>query len=144
MGSASEERLSGPILPKSKRKLFRSLKIGDLKVSQSEPNRPVAVGVSRDAPGGTWQRRRVRNPGRVPKHSSGKVLQSLFAWQKSTLQKSERPFPMPMGRRDEGFADGRYVMLSTARSRRPADGLGSIGNSVDPKLLAQWLEQGFL
>jgi hypothetical protein len=110
------------------------IKIGDLKVAQSEP-----IGASQ------LGRMHLEEPGKGPesgtllefKDSSGKVLQSILLGKKHT-QKSERPSPMAFG--EDGFADGRYVMLHSD----PGDVLTISDplNSVDPKP-AQWLNKDF-
>jgi hypothetical protein len=110
------------------------IKIGDLKVEQSEP-----IGASQ------LGRMHLEEPGKGPdsgtllefKDSSGKALQSILLGKKHT-QKSEQPSPMAFG--DDGFADGRYVMLHSD----PGDVLTISDplNSVDPKP-AQWLDKDF-
>jgi hypothetical protein len=110
------------------------IKMGDLKVAQSEP-----IGASQ------LGRMRLQEPGKGAeaatliefKDSGGKVLQSLLLGKKHT-QKSERPSPMAMG--EEGFADGRYVMVKSD----PGDvfTVSDPLNSVDPKP-ATWLDKDF-
>jgi hypothetical protein len=108
--------------------------MGDLKVAQSEP-----IGASQ------LDRMHLAEPGKGPdsatllefKDAGGKVLQSLLLGKKHT-QKSERPSPASFG--DEGFADGRFVMLRSD----PQDVLtiSDALNSVDSKP-AQWLDKDF-
>jgi hypothetical protein len=110
------------------------IKVGDLKVAQSEP-----IGASQ------LDRMHLAEPGKGAdsatliefKDASGKVLQSLLLGKKHT-QQSERPSPASFG--DEGYADGRYVMLRSD----PQDVLtvSDALNSVDPKP-AQWLDKDF-
>ncbi|HUD46310.1 MAG TPA: DUF4340 domain-containing protein [Candidatus Baltobacteraceae bacterium] len=110
------------------------IKMGDLKVAQSEP-----IGASQ------LDRMHLGEPGKGPdaatllefKDAGGKVLDSLLLGKKHT-QKSEGPAPGSFG--DEGFADGRYVMLrsDTQDLLTVSDPL----NSVDPKP-AQWLDKDF-
>ncbi len=110
------------------------IKMGDLKVAQSEP-----IGASQLA------RMHLAEPGKGAdsatllefKDASGKVLQSLLLGKKHT-QKSERPSPMSFG--DEGYADGRFVMLRSD----PQDvfTISDALNSVDPKP-AEWLNKDF-
>jgi Flp pilus assembly protein CpaB len=83
------------------------LKMGDLKVVQSDP-----IGASQ------LGRMHLAEPGKGAdsavllefKDAQGKPLQSLLLGKKHTHE-SDRPSPMPFG--DEGFADGRYVMLGS-------------------------------
>lgn len=110
------------------------IKMGDLKVAQSEP-----IGASQ------LDRMHLAEPGKGAdsatliefKDASGKVLQSLLLGKKHT-QKSERPSPGSFG--DEGYADGRFVMLRSD----PQDvvTISDALNSVDPKP-AQWLDKDF-
>jgi hypothetical protein len=110
------------------------IKMGDLKVAQSEP-----IGASQ------LGRMHLAEPGKGAdsatllefKDASGKVLDSLLLGKKHT-QKSERPSPMSMG--EDGFADGRYVMLHSD----PGDvfTVSDALNSVDPKP-ATWLDKDF-
>ena len=110
------------------------IKMGDLKVAQSEPIGPSQL-----------DRMHLAEPGKGAdsatllefKDSSGKVLQSLLLGKKHT-QKSERPMPGQFG--DEGYADGRFVMLKSD----PNDVL-TISDalaSADPKP-ATWLNKDF-
>jgi hypothetical protein len=110
------------------------LKMGDLKIVQSDP-----IGASQLA------RMHLAEPGKGPdsaillefKDAQGKPLESLLLGKKHT-QKSDRPAPMQYG--DEGFADGRYVMLGgdTKTVLTISDAL----NTVDPKA-ADWLNKDF-
>jgi hypothetical protein len=110
------------------------IKMGDLKVVQSEPIGPSQL-----------DRMHLGEPGKGAdsatllefKDSAGKVLQSLLLGKKHT-QKSERPMPGALG--DEGYADGRFVMLKSD----PNDVLtiSDALNSVDPKP-ATWLNKDF-
>jgi hypothetical protein len=110
------------------------IKIGDLKVAQSEP-----IGASQ------LGRMHLEEPGKGAdsatllelKDDHGKVMQSVLLGKKH-MQKSERPSPMGVG--DDGYADGRYVMLASD----PQDVLTVSDplNSVDPKP-AQWLDKDF-
>jgi hypothetical protein len=110
------------------------IKMGDLKVAQSEP-----IGQSQ------LDRMHLAEPGKGPdaatlvefKDAGGKVLQALLLGKKHT-QKSERPSPMSFG--EDGFADGRFVMLRSD----PQDVLTISDplNSVDPKP-APWLDKDF-
>ena len=111
------------------------LKISDLKIVQSEP-----IAASQLA------RMHLAQPGRGAdsgvlvefKDAQGKTLQSLLLGKKHT-EKSERPSPM-MRFGDEGFADGRYVMLKSD----PQDLLTVSDplNSLDPKP-GEWLNKDF-
>jgi len=110
------------------------IKVGDLKVVQSDP-----IGASQLA------RMHLAEPGKGAdsaillefKDAQGKTLDSLLLGKKHTHQ-SDRPSPMPYG--DEGFADGRYVMLKSAPETvlTISDAL----NTVDPKP-ADWLSKDF-
>jgi hypothetical protein len=110
------------------------IKMGDLKVAQSEPIGPSQLG-----------RMHLGEPGKGAdsatllefKDAAGKVLQSLLLGKKHT-QKSERPMPGAFG--DEGYADGRFVMLKSD----PQDVLtiSDALNSADPKP-ATWLDKDF-
>jgi hypothetical protein len=110
------------------------IKMGDLKVAQSEPIGSSQLG-----------RMHLEEPGKGPesatllelKDDSGKVLQSLLLGKKHT-QKTDRPSPMSFG--EDGFADGRYVMLKSD----PQDviTISDPLNSVDPKA-ASWLDKDF-
>ncbi|HEY3913414.1 MAG TPA: DUF4340 domain-containing protein [Verrucomicrobiae bacterium] len=110
------------------------IKMGDLKVAQSEPIGSSQLG-----------RMHLEDPGKGPdaatllelKDDSGKVLQSLLLGKKHT-QKADRPSPMSFG--EDGFADGRYVMLKSD----PQDviTISDPLNSVDPKA-ASWLDKDF-
>jgi len=110
------------------------IKIGDLKIKQSEPIGPSQLG-----------RMQLEPPGKSPgagllvefKNNQGSILDSLLLGKKHT-EKSDRPSPMPDG--DDGFADGRYVMLTSD----PNDVLTVSDplNSVDPKA-PEWLNKDF-
>jgi hypothetical protein len=110
------------------------IKMGDLKVAQSDP-----IGPSQLA------RMHLAEPGKGAdsavllefKDAQGKVLQSLLLGKKHTHE-SERASPAPFG--EEGFADGRYVMLGgdTKTVLTISDAL----NNVDPKA-AEWLDKDF-
>jgi hypothetical protein len=110
------------------------IKMGDLKVAQTEPIGSSQLG-----------RMHLEEPGKGPdsatllelKDDSGKVLQSLLLGKKHT-QKTDRPSPMSFG--EDGFADGRYVMLKSD----PQDviTISDPLNSVDPKA-ASWLDKDF-
>jgi hypothetical protein len=71
------------------------------------------------------------------KNAQGQTLQSIRLGKKHTHQ-SERASPMPFG--DEGFADGRYVMLGG--DSKTVLTLSDPLNSVDPKC-AEWLDKDF-
>lgn len=110
------------------------IKVGDLKIVQSEPIGPAQLG-----------RMHLEPPGKSPgagvlvefKNSQGNVLDSILLGKKHT-EKSERPSPMSFG--EDGFADGRYVMLMSDPKNMltVSDPL----NSVDPKA-AEWLNKDF-
>jgi hypothetical protein len=110
------------------------LKMGDLKVVQSDP-----IGASQLA------RLHLAEPGQGAdaavllefKDAQGKPLQSLLLGKKHTHQ-SDRPSPMPYG--DEGFADGRYVMLRS--DPKTVLTISDALNTVDPKA-ADWLDKDF-
>jgi hypothetical protein len=111
------------------------LKMGDLKVVQSDP-----IGAAQLA------RMHLEQPGKGAdsavllefQDAQGKPLQSLLLGKKHTHQ-SDRPSPMPYG--DEGFADGRYVMLKS--DPKTVLTISDALNSVDPKA-ADWLDKDFL
>ncbi len=110
------------------------IKMGDLKVAQSEPIGPSQL-----------DRMHLAEPGKGAdsatliefKDAGGKVLQSLLLGKKHT-QKSERPSPGSFG--EDGFADGRFVMLRSD----PQDVLtiSDALNNVEPKP-AEWLDKDF-
>jgi hypothetical protein len=110
------------------------LKVRDLKIVQSEP-----IGASQLA------RMHLADPGHGAdsavlvefKDGPGKVLQSLLLGKKHT-HKSDRPSPMPFG--DEGYEDGRYVMLKSDPQEllTVSDPL----SSLDPKG-SEWLDKDF-
>lgn len=110
------------------------LKMGDLKVVQSDPIGPLQLA-----------RMHLAEPGKGPdsairvefKDAQGKLLDSLLLGKKHT-HASDHPSPMPYG--DDGFADGRYVMLGsdTTKVLTISDAL----SSVDPKP-ADWLDKDF-
>jgi hypothetical protein len=110
------------------------LKMSDMKVAQTDP-----IGASQLA------RMHLEEPGKGAdsavllefKNAQGQTMQSIRLGKKHTHQ-SERRSPMPFG--DEGFADGRYVMLGgdTKTVLTLPDPL----NSVDPKC-AEWLDKDF-
>ena len=75
-------------------------------------DRPLAIGAH--APGRAGQGRRFGHLLEF-KDAQGKALESLLLGKKHT-HKSDRPSPMPFG--DEGFADGRYVMLQERSERQ--------------------------
>jgi hypothetical protein len=110
------------------------LKMGDLKVVQSDE-----IGASQLA------RMHLAEPGKGAdsailvefKDAQGKTLESLLLGKKHTRE-SDRPSPMPYG--DEGYADGRYVMLGndTKTVLTIPDSL----NNLDPKA-AEWLDKDF-
>ena len=110
------------------------IKLGDLKVVQSDP-----IGASQLA------RMHLAEPGKGAdsailvelKDAQGKTLQSLLLGKKHT-QQSDRPSPMPYG--DEGFADGRYVMLGS--DTKTVLTISDALNTVDPKA-ADWLDKDF-
>ena len=110
------------------------LKMADLKVVQSDP-----IGASQLA------RMHLTEPGKGAdsavllefKDAQGKTLQSLLLGKKHTHE-SERASPMPMG--DEGFADGRYVML--ASDLKIVLTISDSLNNVEPKA-ADWLDKDF-
>jgi hypothetical protein len=110
------------------------IKMGDLKVVQSDP-----ISASQLA------RMHLAEPGKGAdsaillefKDAQGKPLQSLLLGKKHTHQ-SDRPSPMPYG--DEGFADGRYVMLGS--DTKTVLTISDALNTVDPKA-ADWLDKDF-
>jgi hypothetical protein len=110
------------------------LKIRDLKIVQSEP-----IGASQLA------RMHLAEPGHGPdsavlaefKDAQGKVLQSLLLGKKHT-HKSDRPSPMPFG--EEGFEDGRYVMLKNDPQELLA--VSDPLNNLEPKP-GEWLDKDF-
>jgi hypothetical protein len=110
------------------------IKMGDLKVVQSDP-----IGASQLA------RMHLAKPGKGPdsaillefKDAQGKTLQSLFLGKKH-IHESDRPSPMPYG--DEGFADGRYVMLGS--DPKTVLTISDALNTIDPKP-ADWLDKDF-
>jgi hypothetical protein len=111
------------------------IKMGDLKVAQSDP-----IGPSQLA------RMHLAEPGKGPdsavllefKDAQGKLLQSLLLGKKHTREEAERSSRMPFG--EEGFPDGRYVMLGgdTKTVLTISDPL----TTVDPKA-AEWLDKDF-
>jgi len=110
------------------------LKMGDLKVIQSDP-----IGASQLA------RMRLAEPGKGPdsaillefKDAQGKPLQSLLLGKKHT-KTSDRPSPMPYG--EDGYADGRYVMLGS--DKQTVLTISDALNTIDPKP-ADWLDKDF-
>jgi len=110
------------------------IKMGDLKVVQSDP-----IGTAQLA------RMHLAEPGKGAdsavllefKDAQGKTLQSLLLGKKHT-HPSDRPSPMPYG--DEGFADGRYVMLGS--DQKTVLTISDALNTVDPKA-ADWLDKDF-
>jgi hypothetical protein len=110
------------------------LKVRDLKIVQSEP-----IGAAQ------LSRMHLAEPGHGAdsavlaefKDGQGKVLQSLLLGKKHT-HKSDRPSPMPFG--DEGYEDGRYVMLKSDPQEllTVSDPL----SSLDPKG-SEWLDKDF-
>jgi hypothetical protein len=110
------------------------LKMGDLKVVQSDPIASSQLG-----------RMHLTEPGKGAdsavrlelKDAQGKPLQTLLLGKKHTHQ-SERPSPMGFG--DEGFADGRYVMLGN--DSKTVLTISDALNSVDPKA-SDWLDKDF-
>jgi hypothetical protein len=110
------------------------IKLGDLKVVQSD-----AIGPSQLA------RMHLAEPGKGAdsavllelKDAQGKPLQSLLLGKKHTHE-SDRPSPTPYG--DEGFADGRYVMLGS--DPKTVLTISDALNTVDPKA-ADWLDKDF-
>jgi hypothetical protein len=109
--------------------------MGDLKVVQSD-----VIGASQLA------RMHLAEPGKGAdsavllefKDAQGKVLQSLLLGKKHTEESERRSPHMPFG--EEGFANGRYVMLGgdTKTVLTISDAL----NNVDPKA-AGWLDKDF-
>jgi hypothetical protein len=110
------------------------LKMSDLKVVQTDP-----IAASQLA------RMHLEEPGKGAdsaillefKNAQGQTLQSVRLGKKHT-RKSERPSPMSFG--EEGFADGRYVMLGG--DAKTVLTLSDPLNSVDPKC-AEWLDKDF-
>jgi hypothetical protein len=110
------------------------IKMGDLKVIQSDP-----IGAAQLA------RMHLAEPGKGAdaavllelKDAQGKPLESLLLGKKHTKQ-SDRPSPLPYG--DEGFADGRYVMLGS--DPKTVLTISDALNTVDPKA-ADWLDKDF-
>jgi hypothetical protein len=111
------------------------IKIGDLKVVQSDPIDASQLG-----------RMHLDEPGKASnsaillelEDAQGKPEQSLLLGKKHTHQ-SDRPSPMPYG--DEGFADGRYVMLKS--DPKTVLTISDALNTVDAKP-ADWLSKDFL
>jgi hypothetical protein len=111
------------------------IKMGDLKVIQSDP-----IGASQLA------RMHLAEPGKGAdsavllefKDAQGKTLQSLMVGKKHMREEQERHARMPFG--EEGFPDGRYVMLGgdTKTVLTISDAL----NNVEPKP-AEWLDKDF-
>jgi hypothetical protein len=111
------------------------IKMGDLKVVQSDP-----IGAAQLA------RMHLAEPGKGAdaavllefKDAQGKTLQSLLLGKKHMREEPEGRSRMPMG--EEGFPDGRYVMLGgdTKTVLTISDAL----NNVDPKP-AEWLDKDF-
>ncbi|HWD19957.1 MAG TPA: DUF4340 domain-containing protein [Verrucomicrobiae bacterium] len=110
------------------------IKISDLKVGQSE-----GIGASQLA------RMRLEEPGKGSnsatllefKDSQGKTLDALLIGKKH-LRKSEGGMPGPMG--DEGYPDGRYVMLKS--DPKTVLTISDPLNSVEPKA-TEWLNKDF-
>jgi hypothetical protein len=110
------------------------LKMGDLKVIQSDP-----IGASQLA------RMHLAEPGKGPdsavllelKDAQGKLLESLLLGKKHT-HASDRPSPMPYG--EDGYADGRYVMLGS--DTKTVLTISDALNTIDPKA-ADWLDKDF-
>ncbi len=110
------------------------LKMGDLKVVQSDP-----IGASQLA------RMHLAEAGKGPdsailvefKDAQGKPLESLLLGKKHT-HASDRPSPMPYG--EDGYADGRYVMLGS--DTKTVLTISDALNTVDPKP-ADWLDKDF-
>jgi hypothetical protein len=110
------------------------IKLGDLKVIQSDP-----IGASQLA------RMHLAEPGKGAdsaillelKDAQGKVLQSLLLGKKHAHE-SERQPRGPFG--DEGFADGRYVLLSS--DPKTVLTIPDALNGADPKA-AEWLDKDF-
>jgi len=110
------------------------IKMGDLKVVQSD-----AIGASQLA------RMHLAEPGKGAdsailvefKDAAGKTLESLLLGKKHTHE-SDRPSPMPYG--DEGYADGRYVMLGT--DTKTVLTIPDALNNLDPKP-TEWLDKDF-
>lgn len=111
-----------------------ALKMADLKVIQSDPIAPSQLA-----------RMHLADPGKGAdsaillefKDAQGKIMQSLLVGKKHT-QETERRLPMSFG--DEGFADGRYVMLPS--NPNSVITISDPLNKVDPKP-AEWLNKDF-
>jgi hypothetical protein len=110
------------------------LKMADLKVAQSDPIGPSQLARLHLAPPG---------PGADAatllefKGAQGKTLASLLLGKKH-MEESERRPRMPFG--DEGFANGRYVMLES--DPKTVLTISDALNSADPKP-AEWLDKDF-
>jgi hypothetical protein len=110
------------------------IKLGDLKAAQTEPIGPSQLG-----------RMHLESPGKGVESGTlleledaqGKVLQSLLLGKKHTHQ-TDRPSPMAFG--DEGFPDGRYVMLKSQPGTLIT--VSEPLSNVDPKP-AEWLDKDF-
>ncbi|HEY3863066.1 MAG TPA: DUF4340 domain-containing protein [Verrucomicrobiae bacterium] len=111
------------------------LKLGDLKVAQSDP-----IGASQ------LPRMHLAEPGKGPdsavllelKDAQGKAIESLLLGKKHTHEGGQAQ-RAPFGG-DEGFADGRYVMLSS--DPKTVLTISDALNNVDPKP-AEWLDKDF-
>lgn len=110
------------------------IKLGDVKVAQTDP-----IGASQ------LGRMHLSDPGKGAESAilldlddaSGKPLQSLLLGKKHTHQ-SERPSPPQFG--EEGFPDGRYVMLGSDKTTVLT--ISEALNNVEPKA-ADWLDKDF-
>ena len=110
------------------------LKMGDLKVVQSDSIGPSQL-----------TRMHLGEPGKGPdsavllefKDAQGKTLQSLLLGKKHT-HASDRPSPMPFG--EDGYADGRYVMLGS--DTKTVLTISDALNTIDPKA-ADWVDKDF-
>ena len=111
------------------------IKMGDLKVIQSDP-----IGASQLA------RMHLAEPGKGPdsavllefKDAKGKLLQSLLLGKKHMREEPEGRSRMPFG--EEGFPDGRYVMLGG--DPKTVMTISDALSTVDPKP-AEWLDKDF-
>jgi hypothetical protein len=111
------------------------LKIGDLKIIQSEPiGHPQLARMHLADPGHGAESAIVVDF----KDAQGKTLQTLLLGKKH-IQKSDRPMPARFGD-DGGYPDGRYVMLKTDPQEllTVSDPL----NNLDPKA-GEWLDKDF-
>jgi hypothetical protein len=110
------------------------IKMADLKVAQTDP-----IAASQ------LKRMQLEQPGKGAgsavllefKNAQGQTMQSILLGKKHTRQ-SMRPSPMPYG--EEGFPDGRYLML--AGDPKTVLTVSDPLNSAEPQC-AEWLDKDF-